>query len=685
VKRGADTNLLAAPRAALDEHTVFRSLFLAYPDALLLVDAAGRVVLANPAAADLLGYSIDELAQLDVDALVPDGVRQRHGAYREAYAHNPRARPMGTTQTELVAQRRDGSEVAVEIALSPLREHGLPLVVASIRGIAVFPRVQQALRRARYAEEVARLGRLAVDTRDTGSLIEAVPRLAADVLQADAAGVFLVEANGLDLRVAAAVGLPAEEAPGMHFVPAAGSPEHHVLEHNEPVVVIDAPAQTRFVLAPAQIAAGLRSAMIVPVTDRGRNVGLLALRSRQPARFGADEVQALESMASLLATSLQRAHSEEALSHAQRLESVGQLTGGIAHDFNNLLTVILGNLLEELPEVAGGAGQPLVAAAARAGKRGAELTSKLLAFSRRQVLQPARVDVGALLDSLAAMLRRTLDQRIRITVDTAAACPPVRADAGQLEAALLNIAINARDAMRSGGLLSFTAGPGPGRPGEVAIGVRDTGSGMPHEVRERAFEPFFTTKEKGRGTGLGLSTVYGFVRQSGGRIELDSTIGIGTTVTMHLPCWSDATQATIDGKSPAVGLPPHLHVLLVEDDADVRSVVQGFLDALGCEIEVARSAESALALLMARRFDLLLTDIALGAGMRGTELARQAQARQPDLAVLLISGFAAEMLDQEPWREGARDSGKLPWELLRKPFSREELMRALARALDVRA
>ena len=607
MKGGADANAPARPRTALDEHTVFRSMFLAYPDALLLVDAAGQVVLANPAAAELLGYSIAELVQLDVDALVPDGVRQRHAAYREAYARNPRARPMGTTQTELVAKRGDGSQVAVEIALSPLREHGLPLVVASIRGIAAFPRVQQALRRARYAEQVARLGRLAVDTRDTGSLIEQVPRLAADGLQADAAGVLLVEANGREVRVAGGVGLLPDEAPGTRFVPPAGTPEHHVLACNEPVVVDDVLAQTHFVFSPAHIAAGLRSALLVPITDRGRNVGLFVLRSRRPQRFGADELQALESMASLLATSLQRAHSEEALSHAQRLESVGQLTGGIAHDFNNLLTVILGNLqvLEERPEVAGGAGQPLVAAAARAAKRGAELTGKLLAFSRRQVLQPARVDVSALLESLAAMLRRTLDQHIRITVETAASCPPVRADAGQLEAALLNIAINARDAMRDGGLLSFTAQAG--EAGEVAIAVSDTGNGMPQEVRERAFEPFFTTKDKGRGTGLGLSTVHGFVTQSGGRIEIDSVVGSGTTVTMHLPCWRDATQAPPAERGRAVEpLPPGLHVLLVEDDADVRGVVQGFLaDAPGCEIETVSSAESALAVLAGRRFDLL--------------------------------------------------------------------------------
>ena len=260
------------------------------------------------------------------------------------------------------------------------------------------------------------------------------------------------------------------------------------------------------------------------------------MRSREQRDFGDDEVRFLESLGNLLASSLQRVQSEEDLSHAERLESVGQLTGGIAHDFNNLLTVIQGNLqvLEELPALAGDAhGEQLVGAAMRAARRGAELTAKLLAFSRRQVLQPSALDVGALLHSLADMLRRTLDQRIAIDVEIGSPCPAVLADPGQLEAALLNIAINARDAMPNGGSLRFRAEAFAGLPagmedsadasdpaglGFVAISIADNGIGMSEDVKERAFEPFFTTKAPGRGTGLGLSTVYGFVKQSRGAL-----------------------------------------------------------------------------------------------------------------------------------------------------------------------
>ena len=229
----------------------------------------------------------------------------------------------------------------------------------------------------------------------------------------------------------------------------------------------------------------MRAMLAVPLSDRGRTIGTVVVCSRLAQRFGADEQRFLESLSNLLATSLQRAQSEDALKHAQRLESVGQLTGGIAHDFNNLLTVIQGNLqvLEELPALADDAyGQQLVAAAARASRRGAELTGKLLAFSRRQVLQPSSLNVGQLLQSLADMLRRTLDQRIHIEVDMRRACPPVLADPGQLESALLNIAINARDAMREGGTLRFRgpalqrlAGRGaqqPGRPQRAAGRLR---------------------------------------------------------------------------------------------------------------------------------------------------------------------------------------------------------------------
>ncbi|RZL31580.1 MAG: response regulator, partial [Rubrivivax sp.] len=446
--------------------------------------------------------------------------------------------------------------------------------------------------------------------------------------------------------------------------------------------------EQRFAVPPEYLDAGLVSALAVPLSDRGRVIGALKVRSRQPQRFGPDEQRFLESLASLLGTCLQRAQTEEALNHAQRLESVGQLTGGIAHDFNNLLTVIQGNLqvLEELPADAPEvARQQLVSAAMRASRRGAELTGKLLAFSRRQVLQPSAVDVHALLHPLSDMLRRTLDQRIAISVHVAAACPPVLADAGQLEAALLNIAINARDAMLDGGALSFNAAIAEALPdglrqelGEgrfVCIAVSDTGAGMPEAVKERAFEPFFTTKGVGRGTGLGLSAVYGFVKQSKGAVALESAPGQGTTISLYLPVPGSAHLAPQDMEVDPQAVPPGLKVLVVEDDLEVRAVAQNFLVALGCRISVCSSAEQALELLTATSdFDLLLSDIALGAGMRGTELARIAQQRLPGLAILLMSGFSAELLDAD--RESPVD-----WELLPKPYSRNELARAIARVV----
>jgi CheY-like chemotaxis protein len=332
-----------------------------------------------------------------------------------------------------------------------------------------------------------------------------------------------------------------------------------------------------------------------------------------------------------------------------------------------------------------------VGAAARASRRGAELTGKLLAFSRRQMLQPNAVDTHAMLHSLADMLRRTLDQRIGISIDSAPSCPPVLADPGQLESALLNIAINARDAMPDGGTLHFRTEACGALPPEVhnelsdrdahgsfvAISITDTGTGMTEEVRERAFEPFFTTKEAGRGTGLGLSTVYGFVKQSKGAIAIATRPGAGTTVTLFLPQLAGAATApAMEEEDAEQAIPPGLRVMLVEDDPEVRKVVHTFLSTLGCRVVAASNAEQALMSMEsdAAPFDLLLSDIALGPGMRGTRLAAEAQQRFPDLAILLMSGFSSELLDAD--REVPQS-----WELLRKPYTRAELARAMARVL----
>ena len=674
----------------LDEVEVLRSLFTAYPDALLVADAAGTIVLANAVADQLLGYPEGGLVGLQVDALVPDAIRPRHAAFREAYGQNPRTRPMGT-HVELVARRRDGSEVMVEIALSPLQGHGLPLVVAAIRDIGAYPRVKQALQRARYSEHLAQLGRLAVDSRDPQIVLDQVPATAAAALQVDQSTVYLLEPDRLAFRVVSGIGLAGGESIGSVVPNDPGSTVGFVLAEGSAIRVDDYRTETRFNARPSTLAAGLTSALAVPLSDRGRVIGALVVRSREAKRFGDDEVRFLESLSNLLATSLQRAESEEALNHAQRLESVGQLTGGIAHDFNNLLTVILGNLqvLEELPALANDThAQQLVGAAARASKRGAALTGKLLAFARRQVLQPSAVDVNALLGSLADMLRRTLDQHIRIEV-SAPPCPPCLADPGQLESALLNIAINARDAMQDGGTLRFHAEACATLPDDVrggldrpiapddsfvALAITDSGSGMSDEVKERAFEPFFTTKEVGRGTGLGLSTVYGFVKQSRGAISIESAPGAGTTVTLYIPS-VQAAAAAPDAPDGAAAVPAGLRVLLVEDDAEVRAVARTFLEALGCVVTACPNGERALETLgPSNAFDLLLSDIALGAGMRGTQLAARVQELLPSVKVLLMSGFSAELLEAD------RDSPP-SWDLLPKPYTREQLAGAITRVL----
>jgi len=502
---------------------VYRSVFSASPDALLLIDAQGAVVLANPAAGELFGYAMGELEAMPLDGLVP------------ACRHERAAR----VPLELSARRKDGSQRIVEIALSALEGSDPPLLLVTVRALGEHRHVRQALRRARYSECVADVGLLAVDTRDPYALLSRVPAAAASATGADTSGLWQLEPNQLAPRVVAGVGLVDEEAEGTLMANRPDTPPGYALAAAQPVIIVDYQQERRFNVPHWLLRQGLVGGILVPLRDRGRMIGVLALRSRQALHFGDDEVYFLRSLVNLLSSSLQRAESEEALAHAQKLQGIGRLTGNGAHDFNNLLTVIQGNLqlLAALPALRKGDGQRLVAAATRASQHGTELTSRLLAFSRRQSLQPARVDVDATLHALADMLHHTLDPRIHITVDVEPACPPCHADPSQLESALLNIAINARDAMPDGGLLAFSAAPVAGD--FVAITIADNGSGMSALERERAFEPFFPTKEKGRGTGLGLSTVHGFMQQSGGSVDLASEPGRGTIVTLRVPRWHE--------------------------------------------------------------------------------------------------------------------------------------------------
>ena len=384
---------------------------------------------------------------------------------------------------------------------------------------------------------------------------------------------------------------------------------------------------------------------------------------------------------------------EERLRQSQRLEAVGQLTGGVAHDFNNLLTVILGSseaLVTALPE--DDALRGLAEMTMTAAERGAALTSRLLAFSRRQTLEPKVVDVGAVLAGLATMLERTLGAHIGLHL----ASPPglwwALIDQSQLENAVLNLCINARDAMPAGGVLtiassnlelreeeeevaSATGEVAPGR--YVSVAVSDTGTGMAPDVLARAFEPFFTTKEVGQGSGLGLSMVYGFMKQSGGHVELDSTPGRGTTVRMLLKA--------AGGPAPPGAPPPRREaggnerVLLVEDDAMVRAHAAAMLRGLGYAVALAVNAAEALDLLRAGGgYDLLFSDVVMPGEMDGLRLAHEARRMRPGIALLLTSGYTENAIRQH----GALEYGAL---LLSKPYRRHELAGKVRAALEATA
>lgn len=387
---------------------------------------------------------------------------------------------------------------------------------------------------------------------------------------------------------------------------------------------------------------------------------------------------------------------EDQLRQAQKMEAVGQLTGGVAHDFNNLLTAIIGNLemaclqLDDSAEV-----RPLIETASRAAERGATLTQHLLAFARRQPLAPERVDVGELLANMSALLERTLGSDIEIEVDVAETLWPVQADASQLQNAIINLAINARDAMPEGGRLTIAAGNrqggGAGNDGAdslpagdyVAISVRDTGTGMTPETLKRAFEPFFTTKEVGRGSGLGLSMVFGFAKQSGGHASAESTPGAGTTISLFLPRAGEATvavpvEAATAPVATAATAPPTggATVLLVEDDADVRMIAVTALTRAGYAVLPASDGQEALALLEQHpEIDMLFTDVLLPGGMTGRDIAVVARQRRPELPVLFASGYTRETLSEQ---------GRLLPEvdLLQKPYTARILVDRIARAIE---
>jgi PAS domain S-box-containing protein len=376
-------------------------------------------------------------------------------------------------------------------------------------------------------------------------------------------------------------------------------------------------------------------------------------------------------------------HTREALFRSQKMEAVGQLTGGLAHDFNNILAIILGNV--ELLQARVPRDQytdEIIDAVLRATLHGKDLTGHLLAFSRRRLLNPQPVDVNLVVAGIVRLMGRTLGATIRVTTSTSTDAGLAFADPAALEAAVLNVALNARDAMPDGGSLTIhtstvaiTTPPVTEddlQPGlYVRIALEDTGSGMSADVVARVFEPFFSTKPGSHGTGLGLSMVYGFAKQSGGTVQIASELGRGTTVSLFLPLAGNDVQPVAPDTAPVTPAAVPRTILVVEDEPDVRSIVRRQLESLGHRVLVAEAATEALLLIQGPGApDVLLTDVVLKTGINGIDLAEAAREARPGLPVIFMSGYTAVAEAQQR----IRDTGA---PLLSKPFTTPQLERAV--------
>ena len=454
-------------------------------------------------------------------------------------------------------------------------------------------------------------------------------------------------------------------------------------------------------LAPEEAATfqriGITATICMPLVKEGRLTALMAIHDSKPRIWNANDQALLSEVTERSWAHIERVRSEisaregeRRLVQAQKMEAIGNLTGGVAHDFNNLLGIIIGNLdlLRGLP--AGTAindpkTEQLSGEALDAALRGADLTRRLLAFARRQSLQPQSVDVNQLVEGINKLLNRTIGDDIEIKLNLGADIWPVNADPSQLGASLINIVNNARDAMPKGGEVTivtanrnldedYAARHPELAPGNyILIEVSDTGTGIAPEALNHIFEPFFTTKEQGKGTGLGLSMVFGFVKQSAGHINVYSELGHGTTFRLYLP--SAVSAAEVPETVVLSGQQGHETILVVEDNDGLRRVVVRQLNALGYRVVEAQDGPTALKILENESADILFTDIMMPGGMSGYDLAKRAMARWPELKVLLTSGFPETRLN-------GNGNSPIKMQLLTKPYRKDDLAVAVRKVLD---
>ncbi len=655
----------------------YRLVFHRHPHPLWVVDRETlRFLDVNDAAIRHYGYTREEFLAMTIEAIRAPAERLEgdlgsSGAWRHT--------------------KKDGTIIDVDVTSHDIELHGRPSRIISALDVTERTRAENALKaRERQQAAVAKLGEGAIATANLTSLFEAAAALVTETLGVRYCAVFELQGDGTSLLLRAGVGWHAGVVGQTKVGTGAGSQAGYTLQRNEPVIVEDVRTEARFHIPELFRDHGLVSAVTVQVPTKDRPFGVLGAYANRPRTFTQDDSHFLQAVAHILGAGVYRDRAETLARQSQRLESVGRLAGGVAHDFNNVLTAIFGYtdlVAQEVPPES-----PIRAdlqEIRKAAERAAGLTSQLLAFSRQQVLQPVVVNLNDVVKNLTKMLRRLITEEVELRSALAGGLGNVRADPGQIEQVIVNLVVNARDAMPTGGKLTietanadlseqYAEAHQPVIPGGyVMLAVSDSGSGMTPEVKARLFEPFFTTKDPGKGTGLGLATVYGIVKQSGGYIWVYSEPGRGATFKIYLPRVDEAAvERAQNGETGAITGTET--ILLAEDDAILRPLAKGLLQKLGYAVLAAANADEALALAAghAGPVHLLIADVVMP-GASGRDLARRLSESRPETRVLYVSGYT----DDAIVHHGMLEPGL---HFLQKPFTPAMLAKKVREVLDAK-